>query len=67
MGVLTFFADFVRPGFFLTFCLFYLCSLTGIGVVDRVITNLGVFNVAESNLKVIQLAPDVSLEEVKEQ
>ena len=43
------------------------CSLplTGQGVVDRVITNLGVFDVVEGGLKVIELAPEVTMEEVR--
>ncbi|MFC7290618.1 3-oxoacid CoA-transferase subunit B [Hirschia litorea] len=39
--------------------------LTGKGVVDRIITDLGVFDVVEGGLKVIELAPDVSMEEVR--
>lgn len=39
--------------------------LTGTGVVDRIITNLGVFDVVDGGLKVIELAPDVTLDEVK--
>jgi len=39
--------------------------LTGTGVVDRIITNLGVFDVVEGGLKVVELAPDVSLADVK--
>ena len=39
--------------------------LTGTGVVDRIITNYGVFDVVEGGLKVMELAPDVSLDEVK--
>ena len=38
--------------------------LTGKGVVDRIITDLGVFDVVEGGLKIIELAPDVSLDEV---
>ena len=38
--------------------------LTGQGVVDRIITNLGVFDVVEGGLKVIELAPEVTIEEV---
>ncbi len=42
------------------------CSLplTGQGVVDRIITNLGVFDVVEGGLKVSELAPEVTMEEV---
>ncbi|WOI52462.1 CoA transferase subunit B [Parvularcula sp. LCG005] len=41
--------------------------LTGVGCVDRIITNLGVFDVVEGKgqLKVVELAPDVTLEDVK--
>ncbi|NVJ96790.1 MAG: CoA transferase subunit B [Alphaproteobacteria bacterium] len=39
--------------------------LTGTGVVDRIITNLGVFDVVDGGLKVIELAPDVTMDEVK--
>jgi 3-oxoacid CoA-transferase subunit B len=44
------------------------CSLplTGAGVVDRVITNLGVFDITPDGLKVVELAPDVTIEEVRE-
>ena len=44
------------------------CSLplTGQGVVDRIITNLGVFDVVRGGLKVVELAPEVSMEEVLE-
>ena len=43
------------------------CSLplTGHGVVDRIITNLGVFDVVEGGLKVVELAPEVTMEEVR--
>ena len=43
------------------------CSLplTGQGVVARIITNLGVFDVVEGGLKVIELAPEVTMEEVR--
>ena len=43
------------------------CSLplTGQGVVDRIITNLGVFDVVEGGLKVFELAPEVTMEEVR--
>ena len=42
------------------------CSLplTGKGVVDRIITNLGVFDVVEGGLTVVELAPDVDMETV---
>ena len=39
--------------------------LTGAGVVDRVITNLGVFDVVEGGLKVVELAPEVTMDEVR--
>ena len=39
--------------------------LTGIGVVDLIITDLGVFEVGETGLKVVELADGVSLEEVQ--
>jgi len=44
------------------------CSLplTGQGVVDRVITNLGVFDIVEGGLRVIELAPKVTMDEVDE-
>lgn len=42
------------------------CSLplTGTGVVERVITNLGVFNVARDSFRVVQLAPGVTVGDV---
>jgi 3-oxoacid CoA-transferase subunit B len=42
------------------------CSLplTGVGVVDVIITDLGVFNVTENGLKLVELAPGVTREEV---
>ena len=42
------------------------CSLplTGAGVVDRVITNLGVLDVVEGGLKIVELADGVSKEEL---
>lgn len=45
------------------------CSLplTGSGVVDMVITNLGVFRPASDSFCVIELAPGVSLEQVRAQ
>ena len=39
-------------------------QLTGKNVVDRVITNLGVFDVAVGGLNVVELAPSVSLGDV---
>jgi len=41
--------------------------LTGTGVVDRIITNLGVFDVTDKGLKLIELAPDVTVEDLKAQ
>ncbi|MEM7569505.1 MAG: succinyl-CoA--3-ketoacid-CoA transferase, partial [Pseudomonadota bacterium] len=41
--------------------------LTGRGVVDLIITNLGVFSIDDENgMTLIELAEDVSLDEVKE-
>jgi 3-oxoacid CoA-transferase subunit B len=39
--------------------------LTGAGVVDRIITNLGVFDVVEGGLKIVELAPEVTEDEVR--
>ena len=43
------------------------CSLplTGKGVVDRIITNLGVFDVVEGGIRVVERAPDVSLADIE--
>jgi 3-oxoacid CoA-transferase subunit B len=43
------------------------CSLplTGQAVVDRIITNLGVFDIVEGGIKVVELAPEVTMEEVR--
>lgn len=44
------------------------CSLplTGAGVVDRIVTNLGVFDVVEGGIKIVELAPDVSEDDVRQ-
>jgi 3-oxoacid CoA-transferase subunit B len=39
--------------------------LTGAGVVDRIITNLGVFDVVEGGLKTVERAPGVTDEEIR--
>jgi len=39
--------------------------LTGAGVVDSIVTDLGVFDVVEGGLKVVELAPDVTMDEVR--
>ncbi|HEX5006804.1 MAG TPA: CoA transferase subunit B [Hyphomonadaceae bacterium] len=45
------------------------CSLplTGKAVVDRIITNLGVFDVVEGGLKVIEIAPGVTRDDINKQ
>ena len=40
--------------------------LTGKGVVDRIITNLGVFDVVDGGLKIVELAPEVTEAEARE-
>jgi 3-oxoacid CoA-transferase subunit B len=39
--------------------------LTGAAVVDRIITNLGVLDVVEGGLKIVECAPDVSEDELR--
>ena len=39
--------------------------LTGVGVVDRIITDLAVMDVTPQGLKVVELAPDVTREELQ--
>ncbi|MCH7630268.1 MAG: CoA transferase subunit B [Proteobacteria bacterium] len=44
------------------------CSLplTGVGVVDMVVTDLGVFRIDGQGMTLLELAPDVTVDEVKE-
>ncbi|SLN20225.1 putative succinyl-CoA:3-ketoacid coenzyme A transferase subunit B [Roseovarius albus] len=39
--------------------------LTGTGVVDRIITNLGVLDVVEGGLKIVETAPDISEDDLR--
>ncbi|MBL8317580.1 MAG: CoA transferase subunit B [Burkholderiaceae bacterium] len=39
--------------------------LTGVGVIDRIITDLCVLDVTPHGLKVVELAPDVTIDEVR--
>jgi 3-oxoacid CoA-transferase subunit B len=39
--------------------------LTGVGVVDRIITDLAVMDVTPAGLKVVELGPGVTLEQVQ--
>ena len=40
--------------------------LTGTGVVNRIITNLGVLDVVEGGLKIVECAPEVTEQEIRE-
>ncbi|MEM9708065.1 MAG: 3-oxoacid CoA-transferase subunit B [Pseudomonadota bacterium] len=40
--------------------------LTGTGVVDRIITNLGVLDVVEGGLKIVETAPDVTEDDIRQ-
>jgi len=39
--------------------------LTGVGVINRIITDLGVIDITPKGLKLVELAPDVTVEEIK--
>jgi len=40
--------------------------LTGVGVVDMIISNVGVFTIDEDGAALAELAPDVTVEEVRQ-
>ena len=40
--------------------------LTGTGVVNRIITNLGVLDVVEGGLKIVECAPEVTEQEIRD-
>ncbi|MDH4572202.1 CoA transferase subunit B [Salinicola acroporae] len=40
--------------------------LTGVGVVDRIITDLGVMDITDKGLALVELAPDVTIEEIRD-